>query len=273
VHALGVCAGGQLLAITAAHLAALGRLDELASLTLTVSVLDHDDAVNPSGLISPRAAEIALRRIDRAGMVDGRQLQTWMALLRPVDSIWWAWVQRYLLAADIPRLDLFHWSEDPANMPAALVRDLLEIMFENKLTQPGALSVCGTPIDLRSITVPSYLIAGATDNLTPWRSCFRTAALLGGRTRFVLVRGGHLQAILRPPSARSGGFRTASTTPRDPDRWLAQATDRNGSWWDDWLRWIALRSDGTRAAPSTLGAITHPVLEAAPGTYVRQRHE
>ena len=57
-------------------------------------------------------------------------------------------MQRYLLIADLPRMDLFFWSEDTTNLPAGLVCDLIELTLENKLTKPGALTVLGTPIDL-----------------------------------------------------------------------------------------------------------------------------
>jgi polyhydroxyalkanoate synthase len=262
VHALGVCAGGQLLAVAAA----VDAKDRLASITLPVSVLDHDEPASPTGLVTRASAERAMKRIDRQGFVDGRELSASLAWLRPIDSIWWAWVERYLLAADIPKLDLFHWSEDTTNLPAALVRDLLELTLGNQLTTPGALTVLDTPVDLGHVKADTYLIAGFTDNLTPWRSCYRTAAMLGSSTRFVLVRGGHLQAILRPPGGRAGGFRTRAGTPRDADEWLDGASDHEGSWWTHWVKWLERRSTGTRT-PHPAEAFLGP----APGSYARWR--
>ena len=261
-HALGVCAGGQLLAIAAA----VDGEDRLASLTMPVSVLDHDEPASPTGLVSRDAAERAMKRIEKRGYVDGRELSASLAWLRPIDSIWWAWVERYLLAADIPKLDLFHWSEDTTNLPAALVRDMLELTLGNLLTKPGALTVLGTPVDLGNVKADTYLIAGLTDNLTPWRSCYRTAALLGANARFVLVRGGHLQAILRPPGPRGGGFRTRTGTPRDPDDWLAGASDHEGSWWTHWTRWLERRTTGTRVPVASEHA-----YGPAPGSYATWR--
>ncbi len=104
---------------------------------LTVAILDHSDPASPTGLLNRETAEAAVKRVERAGLVDGREMAESLAWLRPIDSIWWAWVQRYLLAADIPKMDLFHWSEDTTNLPAALVRDLLELTLDNKLTNPG----------------------------------------------------------------------------------------------------------------------------------------
>ena len=270
-HALGVCAGGQLLTIALGHLAERGDQDRVASFMLTVAVLDHDEPSSPTGLLNRETAEEAMTRIETKGLVDGREMAQSLAWLRPIDSIWWAWVQRYLLAADIPKMDLFHWSEDTTNLSAGLVRDLLDLTLENQLTVPGALTVLGRPIDLGKVRVPAYLLAGLTDNLTPWRSCYRTAALLGSRSRFVLVTGGHLQAILRPPGGRQAGFRTASGTPRDPTSWLEQASEHSGSWWDHYLKWLDRRSTGTRKAPTQAGDVAHPPLEPAPGAYVKRR--
>src|SRR4051812_39485533 len=272
-HILGVCAGGQLLSIAMAHLAATGQQDRVASFTLPVCVMDHSDPASPTGLMTRAAAERALAEVDRDGLVDGRRMQTSLAWLRPVDSIWWAWVERYLLAADIPKLDLFYWSEDTTNLPAGLVRDLIDLTLDNQLTQPGSLSVLGTPIDLGAVKTDAYLIAGLTDNLTPWKSCYQTTTMLGSRSRFVLVRGGHLQAILRPPKGRAAGYTTVAGTPRDPDAWLERAKPREGSWWEHWVSWLARRSTGTRPAPAAAGNDEFGVIEPAPGAYVRVRND
>ena len=272
-HTLGVCAGGQLLAIALAHLAALGRQDEVASVSMTVAVLDHSEPASPTGLMDRGSAARAIAKVRRDGIVDGRRLQAALAWLRPIDSVWWAWVQRYLLVADLPRMDLFYWSEDTTNLPAGLVVDLIDLSLENRLTVPGSLTVLGTPIDLREVRMPGYVIAGLTDNLTAWRSCYQTTRMLGSRCAFVLVNGGHLQAILRPPGGRSAGFRTAPSTPADPDAWLERSKLHDSSWWDHWLAWLDRRSDGRRPAPEAPGSDAFAPVGPAPGRYVMRRFD
>jgi polyhydroxyalkanoate synthase len=271
VHVVGTCAGGQLLAIAIAYLTELGRHDEIATYTLPVCVMDHSDQASLSGLLSREMVDAAATRIERDGLVDGRTLGGALAWLRPTDGIWWPWVQRYLLATDIPRLDLFHWAEDTANLPARLVLDLFELMLDNKLTKPNALRVLGRPIDLSRISNPAYLMAGLNDHLTAWRSCYATTRMVGSEVCFVLVPAGHLQAILQAPGPRALEFRTAPATPAGPDAWLETATAHPGSWWDHWLGWLAQHSAGKRAAPVKLGSDTHPPLDQAPGTYIRRR--
>jgi polyhydroxyalkanoate synthase len=269
-HVVGVCAGGQLASIAAAYLAGTGR-DLVATLTLLVCVMDHADEAAPTGLLSREAAELAIRPIERRGFVDGRKLAATLAWLRPVDSVWWPWVHRYLLAAEMPRLDLFHWSEDTTNLSARLVRDTLELTLDNALVRPGTLVVLGEPIDLGKVQADAYLIAGLTDHLTPWQACYRATQMLGSTCRFILVTGGHIQAILQPPGRRSVGYRTAPETPADPVGWLKRASFHDDSWWSDWTHWLDERSNGRRPAPERLGDSVRPALDPAPGLYVRRR--
>jgi poly(3-hydroxyalkanoate) synthetase len=240
-------------------------------MSLPVCVLHHGEPGSLTGLLTRETADLASAAVMRQGVVKGATLQGALAWLRPIDSIWWAWVQRYLVAADMPKIDLFYWSEDITNLPAGLVSDLLELTLENSLAHPGSLTVLSEPIDLDAVEVDTYLIAGLTDHLTHWQSCYRTASLLGSECEFILVSGGHLQAILRPPGGRAAGYRTADRTPDNPAAWLAAAEEHDGSWWEHWIEWLGKRSTGTRPAPSRLGDRKHPLIEPAPGSYVRTR--
>src|SRR3954454_25413577 len=94
-----------------------------------------------------------------------------------------------LAATDMPKLDLFQWSEDVTNITAGFVRDQLELTRKNSLVQPGALHVLGKPVDLRTVTAEAYVVAGRLDHLTPWEACYRATEMLGSESRFVLVDG------------------------------------------------------------------------------------
>jgi polyhydroxyalkanoate synthase subunit PhaC len=52
-----------------------------------------------------------------------------------------------------------------------------------------------------------------------------------------------------------------------PDAWQANADKHEGSWWPRWSLWLGARSGGQVTARAA-GNTTHPVLGAAPGTYV-----
>jgi len=114
-------------------------------------------------------------------------------------------------------------------------------------------------------------VAAMTDHLTPWRGCFRTTQLLGGESTFVLSNGGHIAALVNPPGNPRASYYIGAKPGADPDRWLQQAEKRAGTWWEAWIDWTLKRSGGERAASATLGSEVHPVIDKAPGSYVRER--
>ena len=272
VHLLGVCAGGQLASLAVARLAAeKDGQEQIGSLSLLVCALDYATSRLPQRLLDDQAAEVALGPVLRRGYVDGRNLTAALAWLRPNDAVWWPWMLRYLVATDMPKLDLFQWSEDVTNITAAFVRDQLEITRKNSLVEPGGLRVLDEPVDLGAVNVDAYVVAGRIDHLTPWEACYRATDLLGSKSRFVLVDGGHIQSILRPPGERIIPFFHGSGDAREPDEWLEGAEVADRSWWDDWVEWLDARNPEDRGPRRKLGNALHPVLEPAPGTYVRRR--
>ena len=87
--------------------------------------------------------------------------------------------------------------------------------------------------------------------------------------RFVLTSSGHIAGIVNPPSPKSAHWTDGEPT-SDPEHWLATATRRDGSWWEDWVAWIATRA-GSRIVPPSLGSEMHPPLGDAPGEYVHEK--
>ena len=168
----GVCSGGILASMAAAYLAGIGRQDRLAALCLAVTVIDNDDAGTMSALVDDRLARRA-GQVGAQGYLDGRTLAEVFAWLRPGDLVWNYWVNNYLLGKRPPAFDILFWNSDTTRMTAALHADFVDLAMENSLTQPGALTVLGVPMDLGRITVDSYVVAGIADHITPWESCYR----------------------------------------------------------------------------------------------------
>jgi polyhydroxyalkanoate synthase len=267
---LGLCAGGIVLSTVVAHLAAQGEQDRIAGLTLGVCVLDNRQAGTTSAFMDPATAALATADSARRGYLDGRALAGVFAWLRPNDLVWNYWVSNYLLGKDPPAFDILYWNAYTTNMPAALHRDFVGIALENSLVHPGALTVLGTPIDLSAVTVDSYLVAGIADHITPWASAYRSVHLLGSDPRFVLSTSGHIAALVNPPGNPKASYRVNDALPRDPEAWLTSATQTPGTWWDDWIPWLAERSGSEIGAPEQLGAEGYEPLDDAPGTYVRE---
>jgi polyhydroxyalkanoate synthase len=267
----GACSGGILASMAAAYLAGTGRDSELAGLTLAVTVLDQSNPGVAGALVDEARAKAATERSARAGYLDGRTLAEVFAWLRPNDLIWSYWVNNYLLGKNPPAFDILHWNADTTRMTAGLHKDFLELAMANKLVHPGEATAIGVPVDLGKVTVDSYIVGGVTDHITPWDSCYRSTALLGGTSRFVLSTSGHVAALVNPTSNPKAMFQTATANPVDPTAWLGNAETHAGSWWTDYSAWLDERGGGLRPAPDELGRGRFAPLASAPGTYVHDK--
>ncbi len=264
----GVCSGGILAGIAAAHLARIGRLDRLAGLTFAVTVLDQHRAGLPAAIADKYLAAAATAVSRRRGYLDGKVLAEVFAWLRPDDLVWHYWVNNYLLGRKPPAFDVLYWNADTTRMPAQLHADLVDIALNNRLAQPGRAVALGAPVNLNAIDVDSYVIAGIADHITPWQSCYRSTGLLGGKTRFVLSSSGHIAALVNPPGNPKAAYRTSAQHPANPQEWLRGAVAEPGSWWPDFAGWLDERCGPDRRAPRKLGGRGFAPLIEAPGTYV-----
>ena len=265
---MGVCSGGIITAMLAAHLAHTGQQDRIAALTLMVTVLDQARAGLGSAVINERNARMAAAASRARGYLDGRSLAEVFAWLRPNDLIWNYWVNNYLLGQPPPPFDILFWNADTTRMSATLHRDFLQMGVTNALVRPGGATMLGSPVNLGLIDRDSYLVAGITDHICPWQSCYRSTQLLGGSKRFVLSTSGHIAAMVNPPGNDKASYQVAKECPDDPQEWLRRAETSRGSWWPDYAAWLAGRCGTENDAPRDLGGGGLTPLCAAPGTYV-----
>jgi polyhydroxyalkanoate synthase subunit PhaC len=268
--------------MVAAHLHDAGRLDSLASLFLGVTVLDQEQAgwSAPTGggtvsaLADEHMAALAVAASQARGYLDGRSLAEVFAWLRANDLIWSYWVNNYLRGEKPPPFDILYWNADTTRMPAALHRDFINVILTSSLAKRDAATMLGSPVDLSAVDADAYVLAGAADHLCPWQSCYRSAQLLGGDTRFVLSTSGHIASMVNPPGNPKARFQVVGE-PLDrllgPDDWLRAAQTVAGSWWPDYSSWLAERSGGMRDRSAGLGAAEFPPLDPAPGLYVFDR--
>ncbi len=271
VAILGICSGGMLASMVLAHLAATGDLGRVAAFSLAVTVLDQEQAGLPSALLSHKAAAASTRASAEKGYLDGKVLAEVFAWLRPNDLIWNYWVNNYLLGHAPKAFDILYWNADPVRMTAAMHRDFMDLAIYNKLTQPGAATLLDTDVDLGKIDTDTYVVAGIADHLCKWESCYQTTQLLGGQTKFVLSTSGHIAAMVNPPGNEKASFQTASSNPPDAQDWLAAAGKVKGSWWEDYVEWLAERTGPERNKPTRIGSAAYEPLCDAPGTYVLDR--
>ncbi len=87
----------------------------------------------------------------------------------------------------------------------------------------------------------------------------------------MLSTSGHIAAMVNPPGNPKASFQTASKNPADAQEWLSSASKVKGSWWDDYVEWLAERTGPERNKPTRMGSASHEPICDAPGTYVHDR--
>jgi polyhydroxyalkanoate synthase len=268
VNLIGFCAGGIIATTLLNHLAAVGD-QRVHSMSYAVTLLDFGLRAPITAFSGRGLLAVAGRRSRRTGIVTSRQLGSAFTWLRPDDLVFNYWVNNYLMGEAPPAFDILAWNADGTNLPGALHGQFLDIFRDNLLTRPGALTVLGTPLDLRTIAVPTFVTGAVADHLTPWQGCYQTTQLLGGPTAFVLSYSGHIASLVNPPGNPKAHYWTGGAPGPDPEQWLAGAEKQAGSWWEAWAEWVTARAGHRQAPPDHLGSERYPVLSAAPGLYVR----
>lgn len=270
VNMLGACSGGITCTALLGHYAAIGE-KKVNALTLLVSVLDTTLDSDVALFVDEQTLETAKRHSYQAGVLEGRDMAKVFAWMRPNDLIWNYWVNNYLLGNEPPVFDILFWNNDTTRLPAAFHGDLIEMFKSNPLIRPNALEVCGTAIDLKQVTADIFSLAGTNDHITPWKSCYKSAQLFGGKVEFVLSSSGHIQSILNPPGNPKSRYMTSIDMPVKAEDWQENSTKHTDSWWLHWQAWQAERSGKLKKSPTSLGNKTYTAGEAAPGTYVHER--
>ena len=272
---LGFCVGGTLLATALAAMAVRGD-HRVNTLTLLTTMLDFSD-VGEIGVYLD-AAYVEKREADFAegGLVRGSELASTFASLRANELVWSYVVNNYLKGKTPEAFDLLYWNGDGSNLPGKLYAWYVRNMyFENNLRVPDKLTALGTPLNLRNIKIPTFVLAAREDHIVPWHSAYISARLLGSDDiEFVLAASGHIAGVINPASKNRRNYWVGQGKLKEShEEWLASASQVPGSWWPRWSEWLAKRSGAEMAAPKKTGNRTHPELEPAPGSYVKERHE
>lgn len=274
VHAIGYCVAGTTLAATLAWLAANGRQDIVKSATFLTAQVDFSEPGELGLFVDDQQIQL-VERLVTDGYLDGRYLAATFNLLRGNDLIWAYVVDNYLMGQDYKPFDLLFWNGDSTNLPARWHRAYLADLYrDNRLVQPGSLSIEGTPLDLRRVTVPCYIQAGVEDHIAPARSVWKVMHHFSGPKRFLLAGSGHIAGVVNPPSKNKYQYWTCEDEDIPSlDAFRARAVETRGSWWPDWIRWIEEQSPekvpARKARKPGRGKL--PAIEDAPGRYVRTR--
>ncbi len=275
INALGFCIGGTMLAMALALLSARGE-KPVASLTLLTTLLDYSDAGALEVYIDEQQIRTRESAIGQAGLMSGQEFAITFSSLRPNELIWHYVESNYLKGESPPAFDLLFWNADSTNLPGPMFCWYLRNLYlENRLKDPGGLSIDGEKIDLTRIDVPTFAYASREDHIVPWTSAYISAELLNSKkpaqNRFVLGASGHIAGVINPPAKRKRSYWINSTKAADAQTWLAQATEHEGSWWPDWMAFLAKHAGDQVKPPGKYGNAKYKPIEPAPGRYVKAK--
>lgn len=271
INALGFCVGGTLLACALAVLRRMGH-DVVESLTLLTTFVDFTDVGEIDAYIDGAFLAKREHEVGNGGIVNGAELALAFSSLRANDLIWSYVVSNYLKGAKPPAFDLLYWNADSTNLPGPWYCWYLRHTYvENNLVKPDKVAVCGVPVDMSYVDMPSFVFAAKEDHIVPWRSAYASAACLSGDVEFALGASGHIAGVVNPASKNKRNYWTGGDVDGTPDDWMKTAKEIPGSWWSRWSEWLADFSGRKIAARNTPGNANFPAIEPAPGRYVLEK--
>jgi poly[(R)-3-hydroxyalkanoate] polymerase subunit PhaC len=73
---------------------------------------------------------------------------------------------------------------------------MLDMHAHNRVVAPGGITALGTPLDLSEVAYDSFIVAGMTDHLTPWKAFYMTSQLVASPSEIVVPSTGDIQTIV-----------------------------------------------------------------------------
>jgi polyhydroxyalkanoate synthase subunit PhaC len=276
VHAAGYCIGGTVLASLMAWLNKRYVHQEnipVVDWTLFSTLVDFSEPGELGVFTGKPAIEAVEKLMEDDGYLDEKYISFAFRLLNSDNLIWRYVINNYLYGQKPPRSDILFWNNDGTNLPQAMCSFYLrEFYLNNRLAGKNQLFLGGRSLDLGCIRQPLYNVGARQDHISPWQQTFQTCRLVGGPVRYILANEGHITGIVNPPLAQSKKkYQVGDTeTLIDCDGWLSSQEDIQGSWWPDWIQWMAGRSL-PMTTPPLVGSDKYPPLVKAPGNYVLEK--
>ncbi len=269
-HALGYCLGGTLLSIAAAAMARDGD-SRLGTITLLAAQTDFTEAGELTLFINESQVAFLEDMMWQRGYLDTTQMAGAFALLRSNDLIWSRLSHDYLMGESSPPSDLMAWNADATRLPYRMHSEYLRQLFLDNDLAEGRYRVEGRNVSLSDIHTPMFVVGTLADHVAPWRSVYKVHYQVDADVTFLLTSGGHNAGVVAPPDEPWHNYQVrikAADAPYvGPDEWLKLAPRVEGSWWPEWVQWLAARS-GAPCDPPPIGAGSVDGLPDAPGDYV-----
>jgi polyhydroxyalkanoate synthase len=271
VHCVGYCLGGTLLAASLAYLHAKGEEKQIASATYLTTMTDFSEPGELGVFIDEEQIQAIEAKMEKKGYLEGSDMAATFSMLRSNSMIWSFMVNNYLLGIEPFPFDLLYWNADCTRMPAAMHSYYLRNMYQhNSLAKANQLELNGVPLDLRKIKTPSFILSAREDHIAPWTSTYLSTQIYAGEIEFVLAGSGHIAGVINPPEKNKYNYYVGDAPQgKTAQIWLKAAKEHKGSWWGHWSEWLKVHQQMEQIPSLKLGNAEYPVIEAAPGSYVK----
>ncbi len=269
VNTIGYCIGGTLLAATLGYMAKT-KDKRVKSTTFFTTQVDFEKAGDLLVFVDEDQLQSLERQMAEKGYLEGRSMASTFNFLRSNDLVWSYVVNNYLMGKEPFPFDLLYWNADSTRMPATLHSSYLRECYLNNTLSQAKLVLDGETIKLSKSKVPIYNLAARDDHIAPIASAFRVGRFMGGKTKLVIAGSGHIAGVVNPPDANKYQYWTNEEDPAELDEWLEGATEHSGSWWPNWIEWLAGHG-GKQVDARAPGSDEFKPIEEAPGSYVKNR--
>ncbi|WP_260426818.1 MULTISPECIES: alpha/beta fold hydrolase [unclassified Burkholderia] len=217
VNLVGLCQGGWMSAMYAARFP-----HKVASLVLAGAPIDTDAGDGPIKRMAHACPTSFYEELVTmgGGLMRGRFMLRGWKNMHPDQHYLAEHVDLYEHLDDADYLrkrEAFaNWYESPIDLPGRwYLQAIVQIFKENRLAK-GTFVALGRTLDLKAITCPVYLLAGAADDITTQEQVFAAQDLVGTPASQVtrqLVPGGHIGLFM--------GSRTLKDVWPGIARWIA----------------------------------------------------
>ena len=273
IATVGYCLGGTLLAATLAYLAH-HEFDWVASATFFTTQIDFTNSGDLSIFIDDQQLAALDEYMEKKGFLDGTDIYNTFNLLRNNDMIWSFVVNNYMLGKSPIPFDLLYWNADSSRMPKAMHSFYLRNLYQhNLLAKPGGITLLSTPIDIRRIKVPCYMVSTIEDHIAPWQSVYEATQVLTCPLTFVLGGSGHIAGIINHPAQNKYSYWLNEQIPNTPTEWYDGAVEHDGSWWKHWDKWQKPLAGKKIDAELYSEHFASCAIIPAPGAYVKKRYD
>ncbi|NOX40821.1 MAG: class I poly(R)-hydroxyalkanoic acid synthase [Alphaproteobacteria bacterium] len=267
VNAVGYCIAGTMLSVTLAYMAKIGD-KSIRSATFFTALADFSDPGETGVFLEADFLDGIEAEVASKGYLHRFFMQRTFSYLRANDLVYGPAIKSYMMGEAPPAFDLLYWNGDGTNLSGRLVIEYLrKFCFNNELSK-GEFTLLGKTLSLKDVKTPTCAIACETDHIAKWQGSFAGLNQFRGPKTFILSESGHIAGIVNPPNRDKYGHYTNDAKMVSPDAWKDGAKFNKGSWWPNWESWLSRRS-GAMVMARIPGDASHPVIESAPGSYIK----